>query len=88
MDAQMDVDAVGWSDLPEALRVVLRGANLRKTIGIALFVGTVLFLINQLDVVVSGHATVLVWCKIGLTFVVPFCVSNYGILVATHRGRG
>jgi len=40
--------------------------------------------INQLDVVVSGHATPAVWLKIGLTYLVPFMVSNYGILVATH----
>lgn len=87
MDVQAQPDSAGWSDLPEALRVVLRGSNLRKTIAVALFVGTVLFLINQLDVVVSGHATPLVWLKIATTFLVPFCVSNYGVLVATHRGR-
>jgi len=33
--------------------------------------------------VIRGDATPFVWFKIGLTYVVPFCVSNYGILVAT-----
>jgi hypothetical protein len=28
-----------------------------------------------------------VWLKVGLTYLVPFCVSNWGILVATRRPR-
>ena len=51
-------------------------------------VGTILFAINQLDVVLRGQATTAVWLKCGLTFLVPFCVSNYGIAIATHRRRG
>ena len=77
--------SAGWVDPSGALRIVLLRANLRRTVGVALFVGIVLFCINQFDVVASGHATALVWLKVGLTFLVPFCVSNYGILVATHR---
>lgn len=60
-------------------------ANLRKTVRIALVVGTILFLINQLDVVLRGKATPFVWFKVGLTYFVPFVVSNLGILVATRR---
>lgn len=51
----------------------------------ALVAGTVLFFINQGDVVISGRATPLVWLKVGLTYLVPFCVSNYGIVVASYR---
>ena len=58
--------------------------HLRRTIRIALVVGSVLFAINQLDVVLRGDATAFVWFKIGLTYVVPFCVSNAGILIATR----
>ena len=74
---------MSWTTRSEALAVVRR--NLRKTITVALVVGTILFVINQLDVVLSGKATPVVWFKIGLTFLVPFCVSNYGVLVATKR---
>ena len=49
--------------------------------------GTVLFCINQLDVVLRGDATTGVWIKSAVTYLVPFCVSNAGILVATHRVR-
>jgi hypothetical protein len=54
-------------------------------VAVALVVGTVLFLINQLDVVLAGQATGLTWLKVAVTYLVPFCVSNYGVLVATHR---
>ena len=67
--------------------MLARPAHLKRTIAVALVVGTILFCINQLDVVVRGQATVVVWLKSALTYLVPFCVSNYGIAVATHRRR-
>jgi hypothetical protein len=54
---------------------------------LSLFVGTVLFVINQLDVVLHGHATAGTWVRVALTYLVPFLVSNYG-MVAAHRTRG
>lgn len=74
-----------WGTWREAIRAIAYSPNLRKTILIALVVGTVLFCINQLDVVLRGDATTGVWVKSGLTYLVPFCVSNAGILVATRR---
>jgi hypothetical protein len=77
-----------WSGWREALRVVGYRPHLIRTIGVALIVGTILFCINQLDVVIEHRAGAVVWLKVGLTYVVPFCVSNIGILVATRRGPG
>jgi hypothetical protein len=74
-----------WSTLREALSVIAYRPHLFRTIRIALVVGTILFAINQLDVIVRGHATPFVWFKVALTYCVPFCVSNLGILVATDR---
>lgn len=74
-----------WSRPGEALRVVAYRPHLRRTLLTALVVGTVLFAINQLNVVVGGHATEIVWLKSGLTYSVPFVVSNVGILIATYR---
>ena len=62
--------------------------HLRKTVAVALIVGTVLFFINQFDVVLTHHATALTWFKVALTYFVPFCVSNYGVLVASRRRPG
>lgn len=77
-----------WSNWRGIPAVVLHPGHLRKTVAVTLIVGTVLFLINQLDVVLTHHATTLTWVKVALTYVVPFCVSNYGVLVATHRRPG
>ncbi len=64
----------------EALRICFRREHLRRTVKIALVVGTVLTLINQLDVILKGDATSLTWVKAGLNYCVPFIVSNLGLL--------
>jgi len=74
-----------WANWREALAVVRYRPHLLKTIRVALIVGTVIFAINQLDVVLRGKATTSTFLKGALTYLVPFCVSNYGILVATRR---
>ncbi len=64
----------------EALRICLRREHLRRTVKIALVVGTILTLINQLDVILKGDATSLTWGKAALNYCVPFIVSNLGLL--------
>lgn len=76
-----------WTNWREAVRVVTYSPNLHRTALIALVVGTVLFFINQLDVVLSGDANAVVWLKSAVTYLIPFGVSNAGILVATRRDR-
>ena len=76
-----------WSTWREAVAVVRFRPHLRRTVGVALVVGTVLFAINQLDVVLRHRATTVTYLKGGLTYLVPFCVSNYGVLVATRRRK-
>lgn len=60
---------------------------------IALIVGVLLTTINQGAVITAGHATVATWVRSGLNFVVPFLVSNAGLLSGRHPeprsgGRG
>jgi hypothetical protein len=74
-----------WTSWREGLAVVAYRPHLVKTVRIALLVGTLLFAINQLDVVVQHGATAATYLKVALTYLVPFCVSNYGLLVATRR---
>lgn len=57
-----------------------------RAISVALVVGTILMIINQADVLISGHVTVLVLAKIGLTYPVPFSVSTYSALAANRLG--
>ncbi len=76
-----------WTTWREAIAVMATPHHLRHTGAIALIVGTVLFLINQLDVVVRGDATTVVWIKVAVTYVVPFCVSNTGVLIGSRRPK-
>jgi hypothetical protein len=64
----------------EALRICFKREHLRRTVKIALVVGTILTLINQLDVILRGDATSITWVKTGLNYCVPFIVSNLGLL--------
>jgi hypothetical protein len=57
---------------------------LRRSIAMAVVVGSLLTLINQGDVLLHGHATTFVVLKICLTYVVPFCVSTISALAANH----
>ncbi len=68
-----------------ALEYCLRREHLRQTVRIALVVGLVLTAINQLDVILRGDATAATWVKSGLNFVVPFVVSNLGLLAGRPR---
>ena len=83
---------LGWSTPAEAVQLWFAPATLRKTIKIALVVGTILTLINQLDIIVKGDATTLTWLKCGLNYCVPFIVSNLGLLAGKRaddeRARG
>jgi hypothetical protein len=76
----------------EALRICFRREHLRRTLRIALVVGTILTLINQLDVILKGDAVTLTWIKAGLNYCVPFIVSNLGLLAGkradAERARG
>jgi hypothetical protein len=76
-----------WSSPAEAIAVIRHPPHLRRTLLTTAIVGTLLFCINQLDVVLAGEATTTVWLKSALTYLVPFAVSNVGILIATHRAR-
>jgi hypothetical protein len=74
-----------WAGWREAASVIAYRPHLRKTVRITLVVGTVLFCINQLDVVVRGDASAATWVKGAITYMVPFVVSNLGVLVASRR---
>lgn len=85
LQGRADAQSPSWRGWREAVLVVVWLAHLKKTVLTALVVGTVLFAINQLNVVIDGHATAVVWIKTGVTYLAPFAVSNIGILIPTHR---
>lgn len=73
-----------WANAHEAVRVVLLPHHLRRTLLTAAVVGSVLFCLNHLNELLEGHATAMVWVESGITYLVPFVVSNIGVLIATR----
>lgn len=77
-----------WKSPGEALAVCRRRAVLRRTVRIALLVGTLLSIVNQGGVILGGDATTVTWLRVLANYVVPFCVSNAGVLSATRAPAG
>ncbi len=74
-----------WTTPAEAARLCFARRTLRKTLKIAAIVGTLLSLINQGSVIFGGDATVATSIRVGMNYLVPFCVSSIGFLSATRR---
>jgi hypothetical protein len=78
-----------------AIGVVLQPEHLRRTCSIAVVVGLVLTAINHGDTILGGDAGAGTAIKAALNFVVPFIVSNLGLLAGrrdelsgSHRSPG
>ncbi len=74
-----------WKTAREALGLIFSRQILRRTLVIALVVGTFLSLVNQAHVVAGDHATAMTWLRIAANYLTPFVVSSIGALSATHR---
>jgi hypothetical protein len=81
----MNTSAPTWSTGRELVSVVLAPQHLKRTLSVALIVGTAFFAMNQLGVILAGHASTLIWLKAALTYLTPLFVSNFGLLSATRR---
>jgi len=57
----------------------------RRSIIVAVVVGTILTLLNQGDVLLAGHWNDAMYWKVPLTYCVPFLVASYGALTNSRR---
>jgi hypothetical protein len=64
----------------EALRRTFAWPSVRRSLTVAVMIGTVLNLINQGPEIFSGHWPI--WWKLILTYFVPFAVASYGSYAA------
>jgi hypothetical protein len=64
----------------QALARTFSFRSVRRSLLVALLIGTVLNAINQGPEIVTGHWPV--WWKLLLTYSVPFCVASYGSYAA------
>ena len=69
-----------------AIEICCARPTLRRTARIAAVVGLVLTAINEGDTPVRGAVSVAIAIKIVFNFLVPFVVSNLGVLAGTRRG--
>ena len=72
----------GSADVLKCGRCALRHPPLlKRSLGIAALVGTVLLAINQGDVLLSGRWPAALAWKVPLTYLVPFLVATWGALL-------
>jgi len=57
----------------------------RRSLLVALFVGTILTAINQGNVILRGDFPVSLYWKIPLTYAVPYCVATTGAILNARR---
>lgn len=69
----------------QALRLTFSLSSVRRSLIVALGIGTLLNLINQGDALWSGNWPVL-W-KACLTYCVPFAVASYGSYAAFRQSK-
>jgi hypothetical protein len=81
----MNEAAPAPSTFRELMTVVIAPTHLKRTVSVALVVGSAFFAMNQLGVILDGRATALVWFKVALTYLTPLVVSSFGVLSATRR---
>jgi hypothetical protein len=74
--------APSWTTPRQAFRLFCRGATFSTAAPIALIVGTVLSLVNQLHVVLDGDATWATWVRVVVNYAVPYSVASIGFLSA------
>ncbi len=69
----------GW------LRIAMRPDVRQRSLKVALLVGIILAAINYTDRLLAGTMTAIDYCKMGLTFLVPFAVSTHASVSAILR---
>ena len=58
---------------------------LRRSLIVAMVVGTILTLLNQGDTILAGNWENALYWKVPATFCVPFCVATVGALTNSRR---
>lgn len=74
--------AHGWSTRRGALKLSSRSVTVRRSLVIAVIVGTILSIINQIHLVLDGSADLLTRLRISANYLVPYLVSTAGAVWA------
>ena len=66
---------------------LLQPPLIRRSLIIAIIVGTILTMINQGNLIVQGDVSVALAWKVPLTFAVPYCVATTGAILNVRSKR-
>lgn len=77
--------SVSWGTHREGVALWFSPRTLRRTIRIALIVGTLLSLINQGHLIAAGDTTLGTWLRVAANYLIPWVVSSVGFLSASRR---
>ena len=80
----MDHQAHTWRTWRQASAIVLAPWQLRRTVTLALIIGSVFVAMNQLNVILAGNADTITWLKAAMTYLTPLLVSTSGSLSAAR----
>lgn len=70
------------------LQLAFSGSVVRRALGYAVVVGAILISINHGDAVLRGDIDAARWIKMGLTVLVPYCVSTLSSVGALRAAQG
>lgn len=73
---------------PGRVQLALSAPVVKRALKFAVVVGAILIAINHGDVIVSGEISAERWLKMGLTVIVPYCVSTLSSVEAMRRDAG
>ncbi|GAC1325178.1 MAG: hypothetical protein NVSMB25_23390 [Thermoleophilaceae bacterium] len=83
--SDLDTDTTRRTTLADALAYCRRPAHIRRTLRVALVVGLLLNGVNEATPIANGQLGALTWIRVALNFIVPFVVSNIGLLSGRRR---
>ncbi|MFV0458320.1 MAG: nitrate/nitrite transporter NrtS [Actinomycetales bacterium] len=84
----MNADGPGvptWTHPREAAWLVATGATFHTSIRVALVVGTLLTLVNQGGVIITGSIEPATWLRVIANYLIPYVVSGVGYLIPFRR---
>ncbi len=76
------------SEASEFLRLASQASVVRRALGYAVVVGSILIAINHGDAILASELTPARWWKMGLTVLVPYAVSTLSSVSAVRQASG
>lgn len=74
-----------WQTPLQAAKLIFTGATVLATWRIALVVGTILSVVNQLGPMMDDPDSWLTWTRVAFNYLVPFVVASVGYLTAYRQ---